>query len=188
LVQSLHYRGPARLHDAVRRACSRRLREAVFGQALDLGCGTGLTGEVFRPDCAYLGAVDLSPAMAKRAAAKRIYDELAIGDAVAWLCERPDGSADLALAADVFIYIPDLAPVFAQVSRVLRPDGLFAFTVQTHGGEGVILGEDARYAHAERYLREVAEQAGLGVALLEEASIRQDRGEDVPGLIAVLAR
>ena len=45
----------------------------------------------------------------------------------------------LVIAADVFVYIGDLAAVCAAVARVLAPDGLFGFTVETHEGEGVIV-------------------------------------------------
>jgi predicted TPR repeat methyltransferase len=188
LVKSLNYRAPALLHDSVRRTCSKRLRPFRFNEALDLGCGTGLAGEAFRAECGRLAGIDLSPEMVRRAEAKRIYDELAVGDGAAWLAMRNDASADLVLAADVFVYIADLAPIFAGVARVLRPAGLFAFTVQAHAGEGVALGEDARYAHGEPYLRELAARSGLAVALLETVSPRHDRGADVPGLILVLAR
>jgi predicted TPR repeat methyltransferase len=188
LVKSLHYRAPALLHDAVRRTCSKRLRPFRFDDVLDLGCGTGLAGEAFRAECGRLAGIDLSPEMVRRAEAKRIYDELAIGDVAAWLAMRDDASADLVLAADVFVYIADLTSIFAEVGRVLHPTGLFAFTVQAHAGAGVALGEDARYAHGEAYLRELAARSGFAVALLEPVSTRQDRGADVPGLILVLAR
>jgi predicted TPR repeat methyltransferase len=188
LVKSLKYRAPDLLHDAVRRACSRRLRPFHFADAIDLGCGTGLAGEAFRSACGTLVGVDLSSAMVKRAAAKRVYDDLAVGDLAGWLEPRGDETADLALAADVFVYIADLAPIVAAVGRVLRPDGLFGFTVQAHSGAGIALGEDARYAHSEGYLRDCATRAGLAVVLLEAASTRQDRGIDVPGWLIVLAR
>jgi predicted TPR repeat methyltransferase len=44
---------------------------------------------------------------------------------------------------------------------VLRPQGLLAFTVETHRGDGVILGEGLRYAHSEAYLRGALVAAGL---------------------------
>lgn len=187
LRASLAYRAPELLHDAVRRACSVRLRPFRFGDVNDLGCGTGLAGEAFRPQSRRLTGVDLSPAMVKRAEGKRLYDELAVGPLLPWLEARPLAGADLVLAADVFVYVADLEPVFGAATRALRPDGLFAFTVQTHGREGVLLGEDGRYAHGEGYLRDLAAARGFAVVLLEDAVTRRDRGADVPGLVLVLS-
>ena len=186
LTASLKYRAPDLLLEAVRRAASLRLRAFRFARALDLGCGTGLAGEAFRPVCGRLAGIDLSPAMVEKARRKKLYDELASGELVEWLASREGGSAELVLAADVFVYVGDLAPVFGQVARVLARDGLFAFTVQSHEGRGAVLGEDLRYAHAEAHLHELAQESGLRVVLSEEAVTREDRGRPVPGRMVVL--
>jgi predicted TPR repeat methyltransferase len=188
LTASLRYRAPALLHDAVRRAASIELRRFHFARALDLGCGTGLAGEAFRDVCGHLAGIDLAPAMIERARRKKLYDELAAGDLLDWLAARPDASADLVLAADVFVYVADLRPVFAEVARALGRGGLFGFTVQSHEGRGVLLGEDMRYAHAKLHVHELAAEAGLRLVLSEEVSTREDRGRPVPGRIFVLAR
>lgn len=187
LVRSLAYRGPGLLHDAVRRACSLRLRAFRFGRALDLGCGTGLAARAFAAECQAILGVDLSPAMLARAGETRLYADLATGDLTAWLRGQPDGSADLILAADVFVYVADLAPILVETRRVLARDGLLAFTVQAHEGAGIVLGEDLRYAHAEPLLREACTAATLDIVLFEPVSTRQDRGRDVPGFLAVCA-
>ncbi len=185
LVENLHYRGPAALHDAVesvRRASGQPMR---FSAMLDLGCGTGLAGAAFRPDVAQLTGVDLSPAMVELAREKQLYDQFAVGDIVAFLNATPPRSFDLVLAADVFVYVNDLAPVFAAVAAVLAPDGLLAFTTETHEGEGVKLLPTLRYGHAETYLRDALRSAGLSVLSLAAVTVRSEKGVPVDSLVVI---
>jgi predicted TPR repeat methyltransferase len=188
LTRSLGYRGPDLIAAALRRACSRRLRPYRFGPTLDLGCGTGLMGQALAGLCERIEGVDLSPLMLEKARRTKLYDALHEGELVAFLSGRASGEADLVLAADVFVYMASLEAVFREAQRVLRPEGLFAFTVQSHAGEGYVLGADSRYAHAERYLRGLAAAGGFTVVLLESVSTREDRGQPVPGLLAVIER
>jgi predicted TPR repeat methyltransferase len=188
LVRNLNYRGPDLLADALRRAAVKRFRAPSFARALDLGCGTGLMGRALAGAVGALEGVDLSPRMLAQAAKTRLYDALHEGDLAGFLRSRPAASADLVVAADVFVYLADLAIVFAETRRVLERGGLFAFTVQAHEGAGVVLGEDARYAHGEPLLRDLADAAGLAVVLFERVSTREDRGEPVPGFLVVAER
>jgi predicted TPR repeat methyltransferase len=96
-------------------------------------------------------------------------------------------SADLVIAADVLVYIADLAPVCQQVARVLRPAGFFAFTAETHEEEGVILGSRLRYAHAADHIHSILAAAGLDPVKLESASTRNENGIAVRGLLVVAA-
>jgi predicted TPR repeat methyltransferase len=188
LVRNLNYRGPELLADALRRAAVKRFRAPRFGRALDLGCGTGLMGRALAGAVDALEGVDLSPRMLAQAAKTRLYDALHEGDLVGFLRSRPAASADLVVAADVFVYLANLAGVLAETRRVLERGGLFGFTVQAHEGAGVVLGADARYAHGEPLLRDLAEAAGLAVVLFERVSTREDRGEPVPGFLVVAER
>jgi predicted TPR repeat methyltransferase len=174
--------------DALRRACSKRIRDYRFGRTLDLGCGTGLMAQQLAGHCASLEGVDLSPRMLEKAEKTKLYDALHEGELVAFLSGRRTGEADLVVAADVFVYMAGLDAVFREVRRVLGREGLFAFTVQAHEGDGFILGEDARYAHGESYLRDLADSAGFALVIFERVSTREDRGVPVPGFLAVLQR
>ena len=186
LTGSLAYRGPELIADALRRACSKRLREYRF--VLDLGCGTGLMAQALEGVFSSMEGVDLSPRMLEKAGKTKLYDALHEGELVSFLAARPSAEADLVVAADVFVYMAALDAAFREAHRVLRREGLFAFTVQAHEGDGFILGEDARYAHSEAYLRELADAVGFTMVIFERVSTREDRGVPVPGFLVVLQR
>lgn len=191
LTQTLQYNAPELLKAALARCCSNAGRPFRFEAVYDLGCGTGLMGEAIREQSAFLAGCDLSPRMIERARAKTmpagtpLYDKLAVAGLTSFLTSRPDRSADLVIAADVFVYMGELGPCFSQSARVLTPGGLLAFTVQTHPGEGVVVGEDRRFAHAETWLRQRLKKTKFNPVLIEPASTRQDRGVPVPGLLIV---
>jgi predicted TPR repeat methyltransferase len=186
LTENLHYRGPALLLAAVKSALELR-RPMRFESLLDLGCGTGLAGSVFRPFAARLVGVDLSPAMIARAEAKGDYDRLTIGNLAAFLAAEIKRNAkyDLVIAADVFVYVSDLAPVLAAIARVLAPGGVAAFTVETQSDADVALLPTLRFAHGEPYLRDAIASAGLKLLALERAAIRTEKGLPVAGLVIV---
>lgn len=191
LVETLRYNAPTLLKDALARRCQQQGRLLQFGTVYDLGCGTGLMGAAIRSESRFLAGCDLSPRMIERARAKRqsdgapLYDKLATAGLTAFLASRPDASADLVIAADVFVYLGDLAPVFAQSARVLAQSGLLAFTVQSHDGDGVVVGADRRFAHAEAYVRETLGAAGFTSFSIEAASTRVDRGLPVAGSLVL---
>jgi predicted TPR repeat methyltransferase len=188
LTKSLAYRGPELIADALRRACSKLIREYRFGLTLDLGCGTGLMAQELAGFCAAIEGVDLSPRMLEKAEKTKLYAALHEDELVAFLAGRQAGDTDLVVAADVFVYMAALDAVFSEAHRVLGREGLFAFTVQAHEGEGFVLGEDARYAHGESYLRRLAEREGFTPVIFERVSTREDRGVPVPGFLVVLQR
>ena len=188
LTRSLAYRGPELIANALRRACSKQIRDYRFGLVLDLGCGTGLMAQALEGLCSAIEGVDLSPGMLEKAQKTRFYDALHEGELVTFLGGRGTAEADLVVAADVFVYMAALDAAFREAHRVLKREGLFAFTVQAQEGEGFVLGEDARYAHGETYLRGLADASGFTVVIFERVSTREDRGVPVPGFLCVLQR
>jgi len=185
LVDDLRYRGPALLFKAVLSVHAAVRKPAFFKRAIDLGCGTGLAATAFAGEVDEFIGVDLSPRMIERARAGGLYAELEVIEMVQGLRGRRDASADLILAADAMVYLADLAPVLGETRRVLTAGGLVAFTVETHDGEGVILGEGLRYAHAASHVRSRLAAAGLALALLEDLSARNEDNAPVPGLVVV---
>jgi predicted TPR repeat methyltransferase len=183
LVEVLTYRAPEVL--------TQRLGARHFRCALDLGCGTGLCGVHLRPRSDYLGGVDLSHNMVEQARARGVYDEVVQGDVVDYLRHpaRLANRADLAVAADVFIYLGDLAPVFAAVAGALEPGGVFCFTVELAGDERpIVLRPSLRYAHSESYIRSLAERNGFEILDTSPGPIRDDQGRPIAGLFAWLSK
>jgi predicted TPR repeat methyltransferase len=188
LVGDLGYRGPALLFKAVLASRAAVRQPAFFRRAIDLGCGTGLAAQAFANAVDHFIGIDLSPRMIERARATGLYAQLELADMVEGLRGKPDASAELVLAADAMVYLSDLMPLLHQARRVLVSGGLFAFTLETHDGSGVILGRGLRYAHSKAYVRAAITEAGLSLARLEELSARNEDHAPVPGLVVVAWR
>jgi len=154
-----------------------------FACALDLGCGTGLVGRLLRPRVQRLVGVDLSAGMLEQARRQGGYDQLHQAE-IAQHLARTAEQHDLVVAADVFIYLGDLAAMFAGVRRVLLPGGVFAFSVElADDGADFELRPSSRYAQSERYLRELAAANGFSVQQARRDMLRLDQRQPVPGLL-----
>ncbi|WP_267926148.1 tetratricopeptide repeat protein [Desulfolithobacter dissulfuricans] len=162
-----------------------------LARGVDLGCGTGLAGQVFRDLVGDLTGVDLSSGMLAQARAKAVYDRLHQGDIVAFL-GNTDQRFDLLLAADVFIYLGDLQPVFAAMAASTVPGGWLLFSVEDYAaGEkkrGYVLRESGRYAHDDTYLRTLAAEHGFTVRATRTQGIRREKCGWIDGRLYVLQK
>jgi predicted TPR repeat methyltransferase len=188
LVDDLGYRGPALLFKAVLAARHAVRKPAFFRRAIDLGCGTGLAATAFAKEVDHFTGIDLSPRMIEKARLTGLYAELEVTDMLEGLRGRPEASAELILAADAMVYVADLVPVLKEVRRVLVAGGLLAFTVETHAGDGVMIGEGRRYAQGAACVRASIEAAGLSLSQLDALSARNEDNVPVPGLVVVAAK
>ena len=182
LVDRLGYRLPELLDQAIRAA-----RPGRFPLALDLGCGTGLMGQRLRPIAHRLEGYDISARMLQQARAKGVYDVLGKADLRDFSYAGP--KADLVTVADVFIYVGALDSVVKTIAGLLARDGLFAFSVESLTGTGdLVLQPSRRFAHSQRYVRDVLAASEFSILSLETTVIRQDRWEPVDGLVVVAGK
>ncbi|MBR0982903.1 MULTISPECIES: class I SAM-dependent DNA methyltransferase [Bradyrhizobium] len=185
LINDLGYRAPSLIFKAVLAARVAARKPALFKRAIDLGCGTGLAAAAFAKQVDHFIGIDLSAGMIREARATNLYAELEVADMIEGLRSKADGCANLVVAADAFVYLSDLAPVLSEARRVLVSGGVLAFTLETHDGNGIVLGEGLRYAHSAEYVRGAIAKAGLKLLTLEPASPRIENNEPVSGLVIV---
>ncbi|NDY41441.1 tetratricopeptide repeat protein [Dissulfurirhabdus thermomarina] len=187
LVDRLDYRTPEVLFELVRPFVAPGVR------ILDLGCGTGLGSERYRPLADLLVGMDLSPGMLAQAARKGTYDRLVEGDILGDWGDVGD-AFDLVVCADVLVYVGELGPVVRRVHRALAPGGLWAFSVEALPDEpGAAeapfrLCPTGRYQHRVAAVEVLCAEAGLRLEAERPATLRLEAGAPVAGWLAVFRR
>ena len=164
-----------------------------FDRLLDLGCGTGLAGEVMEDLCDELVAVDLSEAMITIAAERGCYDDLYVAEAVNFLQNTEEEPFDMIVATDVLPYVGAVEAMFAGLASNANPDALIAFSTETQPadymqGADWKVGPHHRYAHDETYLHRELGRAGFDVADVTEITVRLEEGKPVPGQLFLAIR
>jgi predicted TPR repeat methyltransferase len=186
MMDSLGYRAPTHLRSLASRVMP---NAAPPMRILDLGCGTGLSGEAFK-DLAVggrLDGIDLSPGMIEEARRRNIYSDLTVDDFETALAV-PGLSYDLIIAGDALIYHGDLAPVLWGAARRLEPEGFCLFTVEKKAGEGWEQTPANRFRHSEAYVRSCADKSGFAVTEIVECALRSESNAPVEGFAVALTK
>jgi predicted TPR repeat methyltransferase len=181
LISHFDYRVPEVIARAMRDIRPFGKRSA---DVLDLGCGTGLSGAAFAGVSKRLVGVDVSGNMLQEARARGCYQELAEAEILDWMRAAAPAQFDLVIAADVLVYFGDLAPIFAQAMRLLRPGGFFAFSIETCRDADWRLQDSGRYAQSAAYIERLATQHGFTVLLRADQPIRKP----IVGLLYIVHR
>jgi SAM-dependent methyltransferase len=113
---------------AVLRAVEARFYENIElpSPALDLGCGDGHFASLAFPRRLEVG-LDPWPGPLREARARDVYIETVESEASS--IPYPDGYFSSAVSNSVLEHIPELEPVLAELSRVLKPGAPFVFCV-----------------------------------------------------------
>ncbi len=184
LVKDLFYATPALLKRALVQVGNPVGR---FDNMIDLGCGTGLSGLAFKAMAKRLTGVDLSSKMIALADRRGIYTALE-NSGIEEFLEQSTDTFDLAVAADVFVYIGNLAPVYETLQNRLAPGAYFVFSTESGPTETWELLPTGRYAHSRPYIRSLAEKTGFNILWEEAARIRKEKQQWVMGDLYVLRK
>jgi predicted TPR repeat methyltransferase len=161
-------------------------KKSHFQHAIDLGCGTGLSGIQFRPLVSRFTGLDLSPKMVKIAHEKKVYDELTTSDICPYI-ESSNQQYDLFIATDVFVYVGDLTHVFQTISSHSLPGASFLFTTEVASEEtGYVLRPSGRYAHSHHYIETLANEHGFTIELSQNNNLRNEGLQPIKGELFVL--
>ena len=177
LVKELEYKTPELLFDLV---CPHLAQEM---NVLDLGCGTGLGAELYRPFATSLTGVDVSSRMLEKADAKEVYTSLKVFDLLGeWKFPR---KFDLIYSSDVFVYFGNLDPIIRSAAAYLVRGGIITFSVERLENNGVDfqLFPSGRYAHSQTYIEDCLNRHGLQLMEAAKAVIRKQSGNQVKGLL-----
>jgi len=183
LMSSLHYALPAQMHELALSQIDQTNKLTI----LDLGCGTGLCGQQFKPLAAQLVGVDLSQQMLKEAERKHCYDHLFHQDIFDYLTET-ELHFDLVIAADLIVYLGQLHQLFPAVHRVLNQGKWFLFNYERGGEEDYEVQETGRFKHNPSYLVELIKANAFEVVAERDVSSRFQDGKAVESYVYLLKK
>lgn len=124
------------------------------GRGLDLGCGDGKLMRILldaagaRPR---LVGTDIDALETRDATASGIYEQ--VHTAPGERLPESDASFDFVISNSVLEHIQALEPVIEEVARILRPGGVFVFTVPAAGFHDCLAGP--LWGDRHRYLRKI---------------------------------
>jgi len=188
LVEQLGYSVPLQVRQLI---IDRDL--GPFERMLDLGCGTGLSGEGLRDRAGHLTGVDISENMVEIAHDKEVYEALYVAEAVRFLQDTEDAAWDLIVATDVLPYLGGVDELFAGVAARIVEGGLFVFSTETlpdemFDGRPFMVGPKQRFAHSEGFILAGLAEHGFDCLLMQPIVVRYDEGEPIHGHLVLAQR
>ncbi|MBO7097567.1 MAG: tetratricopeptide repeat protein [Alphaproteobacteria bacterium] len=155
---------------------------------LDLGCGTGLCGQMLKPVLGYHTAtgVDLSAKMLEKARAKGVYDRLENKEIIEFVTQDT-GQYNLVTAGDVLTYFGDLKKLFEGVAKVLNLGGMFVFSISENmfNDADYSITPSGRFVHKLDYIMALLKKNGYGKVAQDRKALRNEGDKVVYGYIIV---
>ena len=185
LVEQLGYAVPMMVRQRLQ-----ALKLGPFQRLLDLGCGTGLTGEALADMVEDLTGIDISENMVELAHEKELYETLYVAELEDFLEDNDDEPFDIVTATDVLPYLGALEPLFFGAAENMTPGGLLIFSSETLpadvlGERPYMVGPHQRFAHAETYVRQRLDETGFDVVEVTDINVRMQDGNPTPGHLVI---
>jgi len=181
LLSALDYTLPNTFLDILKNKIKKNLN------ILDLGCGTGLCGEKFKPFAKNLVGVDLSPKMLEFASQKQIYDSLIPSDLESFLQDNLE-KFDLIILGDVLVYTGDIDNIFKLLNLSLAKGGLVIFNTEITNAANFEMNQSGRFSHKQSYIESLAQNHNLKIKLYKETITRMQNNEPCHGHLHVLEK
>ena len=157
LLKQYKWQAPELLLDYL----SKHIRKGT--KLLDIGVGTGISSQRFHPLQVELYGLDNSPDMLAICEAKQLFKEVRLFDILNEDIPYPETTFDYVICSGVLHFFPELDSIFAKISRVVKNNGLFAFTViENHKDEKPYYTEISDgvniYHHSMDYIETLSQQ------------------------------
>jgi predicted TPR repeat methyltransferase len=181
LLHSLNYNLP-KVFSSIIQSKSHGLFE--FNKVLDMGCGTGIFGEIMSKKCKSIDGLDISEEMIKQSHNRYVYDNLYCDDIIHFL-QNNRLDHDLITAFDTLIYFGDLNDVFQLIKEKNDTSEIhFIFSL-----ESIISNSDyeidlsGRYKHSKRYIDNISSKYGWKKLMEHDCELRIEKGQPVHGTL-----
>jgi predicted TPR repeat methyltransferase len=144
---------------------------------LDIGIGTGLSSLLFHKAGLHISGFDRSREMLEGCKSKGFSGEIILHDLRSVPFPYETGSFNHVISLGVLNFYADLAPVFEEAARIIKPGGTFGFAVEERkpeqearytirvngGGAQTNRREIAMYRHSYEHVRDLLGSTGFFV-------------------------
>ena len=158
--------------------------KSKFKNVIDLGCGTGLSGEGLKLISNNLIGVDISNKMIIQAKKRKLYDLLFVDEILNYL-DSTSEKFDLFVALDVLIYIGDVTDIFKSIAQRSMHTSYLIFSIELQHADGFKLLPSGRYSHSKNYIIKKSESS-FKVVKTKKIKLRKENDKWIFGQIFIL--